>query len=149
MKLFLASAFALSLFEIKAQAQSASVTATTQLQLDNQPLVIMNNERTTTEYFNRYKNLMADVREIEGTEAVKLYGADAKNGVIIANSINTVRFLSFQKIINSVTLTNEQRKLPVAVDGVIKSNPKLIMLKADDFHHVEVDGKMLNIITRR
>lgn len=148
-KLILPALAAMSLFGANIHAQSASVTATAQLQVDKQPLVIINNDKTTFEYFDRYKDLMDDVRVIKEDEAVKLYGKEAKDGVIIANSIKTVRFLSFDKIIKGVTLTDAQKKLPVAVDGELKSNPKLILLKADDFHYVEVKENLLNIVTRK
>ncbi len=111
---------------------------------NNDPLVIVGNVHTTMRCLVIDPDHIDSINIFRDSNAVKKYGDDAINGVVVIIPKNVVRFLNLEQVIQKYNLPPETGKMAITINGTAILTPQKIVIEESELKGVEfVDPGLL------
>lgn len=120
-----------------AQKISAKETAPAAIEEMGNPLVVIGDFKTDYKTFKHYQSMLEQVRIIKGEEAVKLYGKDAVDGVILAQPKMGNRFVDYKTLAAGNNAIKNAAHEGISLNGTIVPEDKFL-IKREELRGIEV-----------
>ncbi|WP_276499011.1 hypothetical protein [Pontibacter litorisediminis] len=158
---FLAALFVLSL-SIHAQAQVFEPVAKEGLIVIEkpQPLVLVNEQQTTTSALILNPNDIKNVEVVKGTQALERFGEKATDGAVLIDLKQDLPLARVEEVYKAFSVPHEQQQLTIAINGNHVKDPALLLADLCQIEQVELadfetapsrwsyDAQYLNIVTK-
>lgn len=124
------------------------------------PLVVIDAKETSMEALILDKNKIQSLSVYKGDKAVEEFGKKGKEGVVVIELKEAVPLVRLPEIFERFKVTEQAKKLTIAIDGKHVPNPELLLADIRQISKVEVtvydvtapsrwtfDEEYLNIVT--
>ena len=105
---------------------------------DARPLVVIGSQQTTMDALILDPDIIQRMHVYKGEEAVEKFGDKGKEGVVVMKLKEAVPLARLPEIYERFNVTEQAKKLTVAIDGKHVPNPELLLADLQRIKKVEV-----------